>query len=313
MSKPFIILARELPGPFAKLLGQYGELRVAGDGSTPAPVFNDARIYVSTSVDSVDAATIASLPSSVGLIANVGVGIDKIDLAAARARDIYVSNTPGVAEDTADLTMALLLAACRRLSVSERLLREADWRGAQAHLGQRVHGKTLGIIGFGAIGQALARRAAGFDMSILYHGPNRKAGCEAASGAQYRDSLATLLAQSDILSLNCPLTASTRHLINADTLKQMKPSAVLINTGRGALVDEAALAAALSSGELGAAGLDVFEFEPHVTPALLELDNVTLLPHIGSATGECRIEMALRAAANIEAFLAEGKPLDICS
>ncbi len=313
MSKTVIVLARELPGAFVELLGQYGEVRVAESGSPSAGVFKDARIYVSTSVDAVDAATIAGLPSSVGLIANVGVGIDHIDLDAARARGITVSNTPGVAEDTADLAMALLLAACRRTSAAERLLRDDNWALAQSLLGQRVHGKTLGIIGFGAIGQALARRAAGFDMSILYHGPNRKTDSEQVIGAEYRESVAALLAESDIVSLHCPLKPATRHLINAETLQQMKPGAVLVNTGRGALVDENALAVALSNGQLAAAGLDVFEFEPRVTPALLGLNNVALLPHIGSATGECRIEMALRAAANIEAFLAGGKALDSCA
>lgn len=312
MTKPVIILARELPGPFVQLLGQYGEVLVAGDAALTGSTLTKARIYVSTSVDPVSAALIDGLPASVKLVANVGVGIDNIDLAAAQARGIQVSNTPIVAEDTADLTMALLLAACRRLSASERLLRGGDWALAQGLAGQRVHGKTLGIIGFGAIGQAVARRAAGFNMPIIYHGPRRKAAAEEATGARYRDNLGDLLAEADIVSLNCPLTPATRHLLNAETLAQMKPGAVLVNTGRGALVDEAALAEALASGHLGAAGLDVFEFEPRVTPALLELDNVTLLPHIGSATSECRIEMALRACANIEAFLAGGKPLDLC-
>ncbi len=312
MVKPLIVLARQLPGPFVQLLSQFGELAVAADGLRSEPGSSAARIYVSTAVDAVDAGLIERLPASVGLVANVGVGIDNIDLAAAEARGIWVSNTPIVAEDTADLTMALLLAACRRLSRSERLLRSGDWALAQGLTGQRVHGKTLGIIGFGAIGQAVARRATGFEMNIVYHGPNRKTAAEETTGADYRASLGALLAESDIVSLNCPLTASTHHLLNAETMAQMKPGAVLVNTGRGALVDEAALAAALASGQLGAAGLDVFEFEPNVTPALLELDNVTLLPHIGSATAECRMDMALRAAANIEAFLADGKPLDIC-
>ncbi len=312
MSKTVIILARALPGPFVQLLGKYGEVFVAGDQSLTEAALSDARVYVSTSVDPVDAAVIESLPASIGLVANVGVGIDRVDLAAARARGIYVSNTPCVAEDTADLAMALLLAACRRLSVSERLLRGGDWALAQGITGQRVHGKTLGIIGFGAIGQAVARRAAGFGMHIIYHGPNRKAEAEQATGATFRDSLEALLAESDIVSLNCPLTPATHHLVNAATLAQMKASAVLVNTGRGALVDEAALAAALAGGHLASAGLDVFEFEPDITPALLALDNVTLLPHIGSATAECRMDMALRACANIEAFLDDGKPLDSC-
>jgi len=172
---------------------------------------------------------------------------------------------------------------------------------------------VLGILGMGAIGQAVARRAAGFNMSVLYHGPNRKPDAEAALGVQYRARLAELLAESDIVSLNCPLTGDNRHLMNAASLAQMKAGAVLVNTGRGALVDEGALVEALASGHLGGAGLDVFEFEPEVTPRLLEFDNVTLLPHIGSATAECRADMASRAIANIRQFLAEGKPIDSCA
>jgi glyoxylate reductase len=208
--------------------------------------------------------------------------------------------------------MALLLAACRRLSFCERALRAGDWQRGAATLGSRVHGKVLGIIGLGAIGQALARRAAAFGMTLLYHGPNRKPDVEAALGVQYRKTLEELLAESDIVSLNCPLTPASRHLMNAETLGQMKPGAVLVNTGRGPLVDENALVAVLDSGHLGAAGLDVFEFEPEVTPQLLAFDNVTLLPHIGSATAECRTDMAMRAFANIRQYLAEGTVIDNC-
>jgi glyoxylate reductase len=177
-----------------------------------------------------------------------------------------------------------------------------------------VQGKTLGIVGMGAIGQAVAKRAAAFDMSILYHGPNpkTKTNAEVELGVQYRKTLTELLAESDIVSLNCPLTAASHHLLDAEALGQMKPGAILINTGRGALVDENALVDALASGHLGGAGLDVFEFEPDVTPGLLDLDSVTLLPHIGSGTVECRTDMAIRALANIQHFLAEGRPIDSC-
>lgn len=309
MGTRVIVLSRELPAAVMGLLGKYGDVKIGG-GNPNAAVLNEANIYIATAVDPVPAALIENFPNSLGLIANIGVGTDNIDLAAAHARGIRVSNTPVVSEDTADLTLALLLATCRRLSVFERLLRDGDWNAAQAQLGQRVHGKTLGIVGFGAIGQALARRAAGFDMNILYHGPNRKHAAEQLHGATYRTELNDLLAQSDIVSLHCALTPATRHILDATGLGRMKPGAFLINTGRGPLVDEAALVDALASGHLGGAGLDVFEFEPEVTPALRAFDNVTLLPHIGSATGECRQDMVLRALANIQSFADSGSVLD---
>lgn len=311
MDRPVIVLARELPEAFVQLLGSCGEPRVGG-GDASAPAFDGARVYVSTAVDPVPRELIDALPASVGLIANFGVGTDNIDLEAAARRGIAVSNTPVVTEDTADLAMALLLATCRRLSVNERVLRAGRWSGGlfNLHNGVRVHGKTLGIVGFGAIGQALARRARGFGMPMLYHGPRRKPEAEPELGARYCAELGSLLAEADIVSLHCALTPATRHIIDAAALARMKPGAVLINTGRGPLVDEAALVQALQSGRLGGAGLDVFEFEPAVTPALLELPNVTLLPHIGSATGECRTDMALRVVQNVAQFLAGGDAPD---
>ena len=304
MDRPLLVLSRELPEGFMRLLGSLGELRVS-NGDPGADAFAGARVYVSTVVDPVPADLIAALPSSVRLIANFGVGTDNIDLAIAAGRGIAVSNTPVVSEDTADLAMGLLISACRRLSVNERVLREDRWNGSLAnlHTGQRVHRKTLGIVGFGNIGQALARRARGFDMRILYHGPRRKPEAESVSDAHYCADIGDLLAESDAVSLNCSLSAGTRHLLNAATLARMKRGAVLVNTARGALIDEAALVDALKSGHLGAAGLDVFEFEPCITAELLEFPNVTLLPHIGSATAECRLDMAMRVAENIRAFL----------
>jgi glyoxylate reductase len=174
-----------------------------------------------------------------------------------------------------------------------------------------VYGKTLGIIGLGEIGQAVARRARGFGMKLIYHGPRRKMEAESGLNAGFRESLEDFLAEADIVSLHCPLTDSSRHLINAQSLSRMKPNSVLINTGRGPLVDESALVEALAGGHLGAVGLDVFEFEPQVTPALLEFPNVTLLPHIGSATGECRQDMAVSVVTNIKTFLASGKPVNL--
>lgn len=309
--KPVILLSRQLPDTFTSALGQIAEIRVAAE--TPDDtLFEGVAVYLATGVDPVPRDLIERFPPSLGLIANIATGTDNIDLEAAAERGLAVSNTPVVTGDTADLTMALLLAACRRLSFCEQALRSGDWQLGAGTLGSRVHGKVLGIVGLGAIGQAVARRAAAFDMTLLYHGPNRKPEAETTLGVQYRASLQALLEESDIVSLNCPLTPASRHLMNAETLGQMKPGAVLINTGRGPLVDEKALVAALESGHVGAAGLDVFEFEPEVTPQLLGFDNVTLLPHIGSATGECRTDMAARAFANIRHYLAEGTAIDNC-
>lgn len=311
-NKPVIVLSRQLPPMFTEALESFAEVRSGGTDSS-ADILEGASIYLAAGVDPVPADLIRRFPDSLGLIANIATGTDNIDLAAATDRGIAVSNTPVVTEDTADLTFALLLATCRRLSFCESRLRADEWALGAGHMGLRVHGKTLGIIGLGDIGQAVARRAQGFNMNILYYGPRRKEEAEARLGAEYCPTLQELLARADIISLNCPLTDDNRHLINRDTLAQTKPGAVLINTGRGPLVDEQALVDALAAGHLGGAGLDVFEFEPQVHRELLSFDNVTLLPHIGSATGECRADMARRALANIQQFLSEGEPRDRCN
>jgi glyoxylate reductase len=312
MEKASIVAARQLPALFMEHMSTLGDVRIF-DSTTPRASLDGATVWLGTAVDPVPAALIKSFPDSLGLIANLGVGTDNVDLAAAKAAGVEVSNTPVVTEDTADLTMALILATCRRLGECERALRDGNWSAGASLLGRRVHGATLGIVGFGAIGQAVAQRARGFDMRVLYHGPSRKADDEAVSGAVYCKTLGDLLSQADIVSLNCPLMDSTHHIMNSQTLAQMKPGALLVNTGRGPLIDEAALVAALRDGLIGGAGLDVFEFEPEVTPDLKTLDNVVLLPHIGSATGECRGDMAARALANIKAFLETGRPLDPCT
>jgi glyoxylate reductase len=309
MSDRKLLTSRSVPPPAREALAQFGQVTTfTGEPGELAGV----EVFLATVIDPVPADLIGQFGDELGLIANIGVGTDNIDLETAAARGIRVSNTPVVTEDTADLTFALLLATCRRLSVCERHLRAGDWAAGAKTLGQRVHGKTLGIVGFGAIGQALARRAAGFDMRILYHGPNPKPEAEAAVGAEYRADLGQLLEEADIVSLTCPLTPATRHIIDSTELARMKEGAVLINTGRGPLLREEALIESLSSGHLGAAGLDVFEFEPEFSPRLLEFDNVTLLPHIGSASGECRREMFMRALGNIKSFLETGEPLDNC-
>lgn len=305
-----LVAAPTVPAAMVEALARVADVRsYDGDSASLA----NATAYVSTAIDPVPAKLIEAMPDSLGLIANIGIGIDNVDLDAARAKGLQVTNTPVVTEDTADLTMALLLATCRRLSHAERILRDGGFLEAQRNLGMRVHGKTLGIVGVGRIGQAIARRARGFGMAVLYHGPRRKADAERETGANYRSSLTELLAEADIVSLNCPLSPQTHHLINAATLSGMKEGAVLINTGRGPLVDERALVDALRSGRLGGAGLDVFEFEPEVTPELLDFDNVTLLPHVGSATSECRHDMAVRVIENIRAYLETGTAIDLCT
>ena len=244
-------------------------------------------------------------------VSSVGVGYDNLDLAACTARHIPVTNTVGVVEETtADLAFALLLGAARRLTEGDRYVREGRWRHWQWNLlwGAGVHGKTLGLYGFGNIGQAVARRARGFDMRILYHARHRApAPMERELGATLVDR-DTLIADSDFLSLHVPLTTETRHAIGAGELARMKPSAILINTARGPVVDEEALAEALEQRAIAGAGLDVFEQEPHVHPTLLRLPNVLLAPHVGSGTAETRARMARVAAQNLLDLLDGGRP-----
>lgn len=303
-----VATTRPLPLPEMHIAGRQVRFVHAEGGVVPA----GAVALLSTAVDPVDAALIESFPDSVGLIANLGVGYDNIDLEAAAARSLEVSNTPVVTDDTADLAFALILAACRRVGEGERFLRAGRWReaGAPPPLGKRVHGATLGIIGFGAIGQAVARRASGFGMKVLYHNRSRKPAEANALGARYCADLAELLAASDIVSIHAPLTSETRHLIDVGALAACKPGAVLVNTARGPLVDEDALVAALQSGHIAAAGLDVFSEEPQVPAALLALEQVVLTPHIGSATAQCRTDMVQRGIANIASFLETGTVRD---
>jgi len=307
-----VLMSRELPLPPLNVNGVSIETRVMGAGCEG---FEDAQVYLTTALDKADEQLIESLPDSVGLIANIGVGTDNIDIDAARARGILVSNTPVVTEDTADLAFALILSACRRITANEKFARSGDWSSARplAMMGQSVHGKTLGILGFGAIGQAVARRAIGFGMKAIYHGPSHKPDAEKEIPATYVSDLKSFLSTCDILTLHCPLTPQTRHILNAKRLTYLKPRTVVVNTGRGELIDEAALVAALQSGHIAAAGLDVFEGEPTIHPGLLAMSNVTLTPHIGSATQECRSQMAMRAIGNIMNFLEHEKPIDVAN
>jgi lactate dehydrogenase-like 2-hydroxyacid dehydrogenase len=265
--------------------------------------------------DRIDAAVLSVADRRVRLIANYGAGVDHIDLAAARAAGLPVSNTPDVlTEATAELAILLMLMASRRASEGERELREGRWSGWRpTHLiGQGLAGRTLGLVGFGRIGQATALRAVkALDMRIIYHGRRRApAEAEAATGAEYVPLLEDLAARADVLSLHCPGGAETHHLVGRALLDRMKPTAILINTARGAVVNEADLAEALAARRIRAAGLDVYEREPAVTKALLDLPNAVLLPHLGSATEEARIAMGMRVLANIESFLAGGDPPD---
>lgn len=261
--------------------------------------------------EAIDAEFFDAAGPQLKIVANMAVGYNNIDVAEATKRGVPASNTPDVlTETTADLTFALILATARRLSESERFLRSGKWDSWSPTfmLGVDVHGKTLGIYGLGRIGKSVARRAAAFNMKLLYHDAYRAPeDVERELGVTYVD-FPTLLAESDIVSPHCPLTDETRHAFSTDAFKAMKPSAVFVNTTRGPVVDEAALAAALHAGEIFAAGLDVYEAEPKVHPDLLTVENIVLLPHIGSSTLETRAAMANLAAENIIAALAGKKP-----
>ena len=264
---------------------------------------------LSTVTETIDGEFMDAAGDGLKVIANMAVGYDNVDLGAARERGIVVANTPGVLDETtADVAFMLLLAAARRLGEAERVLRAGKWEwwGPKLFTGPDVWGKRIGIVGLGRIGQAVGRRARGFGMEVVYYNRSRKQGAERELGAR-RVELDELLETSDFVSVHTPLTEETRHLIGVGELGKMKPEAVLVNTSRGPVVDEAALAGALASGIIFAAGLDVYEEEPKVHPGLLELENVVLAPHIGSGSIETRDKMAVLAAENIRAVLA-GEP-----
>lgn len=271
-------------------------------------------VLVPTVTDRIDAEIINGASDRLKLIANFGAGVDHIDLEAARQRGIMVANTPGVfTEDTADMTMALILSVPRRLAEGEKLMRSGKWEGwaPSAMLGHRVGGKLLGIIGMGRIGLAVARRARAFGLSIHYH--NRKRLPEAIEeelGASYHASVDTLLRISDVVTIHCPHTQETHNLVSAQRLAKMKPSAYLINTARGEIIDEKAMIEALKVGRIAGAGLDVYTQEPDVNPDLLTLDNVVLLPHLGSATIEGREASGGKVIANIRAWADGHRPPD---
>ncbi len=274
----------------------------------------DCDVLVPTVTDEINGDILEASEGRLKLIANFGAGIDHIDLAAARAKGIMVSNTPGVfTEDTADMTMALILSVPRRLAEGEKLMRSGKWQGwaPSTMLGHRVGGKLLGIIGMGRIGLAVARRAHAFGLSIHYH--NRKrlpASIEEELGASWHANADTLLRISDIVTVHCPHTSETHGMVSEARIARMKPTAYLINTARGDIVDEKALIAALQAGRIAGAGLDVYTHEPAVDPALLALDNVVLLPHLGSATIEGREASGEKVIANIRAWADGHRPPD---
>jgi len=307
---PTVTLSRPLPLPPIMARGSAVEF-LPVNSTAEIPI--GAAVHVTTSLDQLDAAAIAAMPDSIGLIANIGVGTDNIDQNAAQARGILVSNTPVVTEDTADLAFALILAACRRVGEGERFLRAGQWSaaGVAPPLGGRVHGKTLGLVGFGAIAQAVARRARGFDMPLRYWNRTRRPEAETALGAIYDPDIESLFAHSDIVSVHTALSSDTRNLVGPSQLARARAGAILINTARGGIVDEDALIAALDDGGIAAAGLDVFLGEPGINPRLLSCENVVLTPHIGSATNECRTDMAIRLLANVTSFLERGMVQDL--
>lgn len=309
--RPIVAVTRALPTEaVARLAAGGAELRRPPHEQMLAPdelraLARGADALVTFLHDRVDGGLLDASGPRLRCVANVAVGVDNVDLAAARERGVVVTNTPGVLTDaTADLTLALMLAATRRLGEGERLIRAGrPWAWELDFLtGPGLSGKLLGIIGLGEIGRAVSQRARAFGMEIAYSGRRRH------PGARWME-LDDLVAAADVLTLHCPLTPQTRHLIDARRLALMKPTAVLVNTARGAVVDEGALTAALRDRTIRAAALDVFEHEPLVTPALLELENVVLAPHLGSATIETRAAMALLAVDNVLAVLCGAEPL----
>ena len=314
---PTFAISNRLPESALAALRAVGEVRI-DEREGPIPrrdllaLVAGADAVLTLLHDRVDEELLEAAGPQLRCVASVAVGYDNVDVAAAARRGVVVTNTPGVLDDaTADLTLALLLAATRRVAEGDRLVRAGrPWTwGLGFMLGSDLRGKLLGIVGLGGIGRKVAERARAFGMRIAYHSRNgAPAEVEAALEAE-RMPLERLLAEADVLSLHCPLTAETRHLVGAAELAAMKPSAVLVNAARGPVVDEAALAGALAAGEIAAAGLDVYEHEPRVEPALLGLENVVLSPHLGSATVETRTAMAELAARNAISVLSGQEPL----
>ncbi|WGJ13070.1 D-glycerate dehydrogenase [Methylocapsa sp. D3K7] len=320
--KPLVIVTRKLPGVIETRMCELFDTRLNIDDK-PMPrgalaeALRVAEVIVPTVTDRIDAELIEIAGPQMKLIANFGNGVDNIDVTAAMAKGITVTNTPGVlTEDTADMTMALILAVARRIVEGAKIIPAGEWAGWAPTwmLGRRISGKRLGIVGMGRIGQALAQRAKSFGLQIHYH--NRRpvaTQVEETLNATYWESLDQMLARMDIVSVNCPHTPATYHLLSARRLKYLRPDAILVNTARGEIIDETALTRMLETDELAGAGLDVFEHEPAVSQKLVRLADagkVTLLPHMGSATAEGRIDMGDKVIINIRTFMDNHRPPD---
>ncbi|MCF8477154.1 MAG: D-glycerate dehydrogenase [Pseudolabrys sp.] len=321
--KPVVVVTRKLPDSVELRMRELFDARLNAEDKPMtagqlAEAVKMADVLVPTVTDRIDAALLSKAGEQLRLIANFGNGVDNIDVATAVARGITITNTPGVlTEDTADMTMALILAVPRRLvEGASVLVSDSDWPGWTPTwmLGHRIWGKRLGIIGMGRIGQAVARRARAFGLQIHYHNRRRVAPkIEEDLDATYWDSLDQMLARMDIVSINCPHTPATFHLLSARRLKMLRPESFIVNTARGEVIDENALARLLESGDIAGAGLDVFEHEPAVNPKLVKLakaGKVVLLPHMGSATIEGRVDMGEKVIINIKTFMDGHRPPD---
>jgi glyoxylate reductase len=321
--KPLVVVTRRLPDSVEMRMRELFDARLNTDDTpmTQAQLVEAAKtadVIVPTVTDQIDRSVLSQSGERLRLIANFGNGVDNIDVATAVQRGITVTNTPGVlTEDTADMTMALILAVPRRLAEGARvLIGDTDWTGWSPTwmLGHRIWGKRLGIVGMGRIGQAVARRAQAFGLKIHYHNRRRVAPrIEEELNATYWESLDQMLVRMDIISVNCPHTPATYHLLSARRLKLIRPEAYVVNTARGEVIDENALARLIETGEIAGAGLDVFEHEPAVSPKLVKLarsGKVVLLPHLGSATLEGRIDMGEKVIINIKTFMDGHRPPD---
>ncbi|MCE2728616.1 2-hydroxyacid dehydrogenase [Sphingorhabdus sp.] len=319
IERPSVRVTRTLLPAVEKRMAELFDARFNAD-DTPltrdalVAAMADCDVLVPTVTDTIDASIIAAAPPRLKLIASYGAGVNHIDLAAAKAKGIMVTNTPGVfTDDTADLTMALILNVPRRLGEGHRAMRNGEWSGwsPTGMLGHRIGGKTLGIIGLGRIGEAVAMRAKAFGMNIIYNKRSRlPASVEDELGVTFEPDIDRLVARSDIITLHCPLTADTDKIINADRIAHMKPNAYVINSSRGELIDEDALIEALQSGRIAGAGLDVYTHEPAVDSRFLSIPNAVLLPHLGSATVEGREASGERVITNIRVWADGHRPPD---
>ncbi len=317
--KPIVVATRKLPDVVETRMRELFDTRL-NEMDRPfsqaelVEAVKTADVIVPTVTDRIDSSILSQAGENLKLIANFGNGVDNIDVITANNRNITVTNTPGVlTEDTADMTMALILGVPRRLAEGIKVLEQGKWTGWSPTwmLGRRIWGKRLGIIGMGRIGQAVARRAKAFGMSIHYH--NRRslpADVEEGLEATYWESLDQMLARMDVVSVHCPHTPATYHLLSARRLKLMKADAYIVNTARGEVIDENALVRQLEAGKIAGAGLDVFELEPAVNPKLAQSEKVVLLPHMGSATIEGRIDMGEKVIINIKTFMDGHRPPD---